>query len=69
MIHDIVGKDNFCTLANTEIMQDASLKKRLRAECDLKPGVDATKASLDRIRRAKGYLLSRQVKEKRSTRQ
>jgi hypothetical protein len=64
-VHDIVGRERFCTMTNAEIMKEISMKKRLRVECDLEPG-DAAKRSLDRIRQAKGYLLSREIARKRS---
>lgn len=64
-MHHLIGKNNFCTLTNIEIMNDASLKKVLREQFQLKPGEDATKCCLDRIRRAKGYPLSRKVRQRR----
>ena len=66
-VHDAIGRDNFCTLTNAEIMKDSKLKKLLRAE-SLEVGSDAAKRCLDRIREAKGYQFSRQIAEKRSSR-
>jgi hypothetical protein len=66
-VHDIVGSQNLRALTNTEIMKIPGMKRGLRTECQLEPG-DAAKSCLDRIRRAKGYPLSRQISEKRSTR-
>ncbi len=66
-IHDVVGGERFRTLTNAEIMKEASVKKRLRLDFGLTPG-DAAKRCLDRIRHAKGYPLSREIAEKRSTR-
>lgn len=66
-IHDIIGKERLTTQTNAEIMRDVKLKKRLQTECKLGSG-DATKRSLDRIRRAKGYLLSRDLANKRAAR-
>ena len=65
-IHDVVGGERFRTLTNAEIMKDATVKKRLRADFDLEPGGDAAKRCLDRIREAKGYSLSREVTKKRA---
>lgn len=65
LIHDIVGRDRFAALTNADIMQDRNLKKRLRNEFKLTTA-DAAKASLDRIRKVKGYLLSGEIKKKRS---
>jgi len=67
-VHEIVGRERFCTLTNAEIMKEASLKKRLRVDCGLTQG-DAAKRCLDRIRQAKGYQLSREIAKKRSPRQ
>jgi hypothetical protein len=66
-VHDAVGRERFCTLTNAEIMKASSLKKSLRAE-GLEPRGEATKRSFDRIRNAKGYPLSREIKEKRAAR-
>ena len=66
-IHDLVGGERFRALTNAEIMKEASVKKRLRLDFKLGPG-DAAKRCLDRIRQAKGYPLSREIAEKRSTR-
>jgi hypothetical protein len=66
-IHDIIGKERLTTQTNAEIMRDVKLKKRLQTECKLESG-DATKRSLDRNRRAKGYLLSRDLANKRAAR-
>ena len=68
-VHDTVSKERFCTLANAEIMKEASVKKRLWADFRLKAGSDAAKRCLDRIRQAKHYPLSREIVKKRSTRQ
>jgi hypothetical protein len=66
-IHDVVGGERFRTLTNAEIMKEVSVKKRLRVDLQLEPG-DAAKRCLDRIRHAKGYSLSREIAEKRSSR-
>jgi hypothetical protein len=66
-VHDAVGKDRFEALTNAEITRDRSLKKKLRDDFKLKTP-DATKACLDRIRKGKGYLLSGEIKIKRSSR-
>jgi len=65
-VHDVIGKELFNTHTNAEIMKDVNVKKRLRSECNLTPG-DAAKRSLDRIRDAKDYPLSREITEKRAT--
>lgn len=62
--HNIVGGENFCQLTNAEILRE--FKKQLRQECNLRPGTDASKSCLDRIRKAKGYPLSKQISKKRS---
>src|SRR5262249_22929989 len=67
-VHGIVGEENFRNLTNAEIMRDPGLKKRLRSELQLKPGEDATKCCLDRIRKAMRYPLSREITKKRSNR-
>jgi hypothetical protein len=67
-IHDAVGGERFRTLRNAEIMKIAGLKKRLRSDFGLEAG-NAAKGSLDRIRQAKGYPLSREIAKKRSTNQ
>jgi hypothetical protein len=64
-IHDVIGKELFMTLTNAEIMKSA--KKRLQTECQLVPG-DAAKSSLDRIRQAKEYPLSLDIRNKRAVR-
>jgi hypothetical protein len=66
-IHDSLGESNFRNLTNTEISRDKHLRNVLRT-FELKPGTDATKACLDRIRRGKGYPLSREISKKRSSR-
>jgi hypothetical protein len=66
-IHNAVGRERFRTLTNAEIMKEVSVKKCLRFDFGLEPG-DAAKCCLDRIRRAKGYPLSREIAKKRSTR-
>jgi hypothetical protein len=65
-IHDAVGKSNFENLTNSEMMRDPNLGRKLKKDSKLQPGTDATKACLDRIRRAKGYPLSRAITNKRS---
>ncbi len=65
-VHEVVGKDLFNSHTNAEIMKDVTVKKRLRAECQLTSS-DAIKRCLDRIREAKGYPLSREVTKKRAT--
>lgn len=65
-VHGVVGKDLFNSHTNAEIMKDVTVKKRLRAECQLTSS-DAIKRCLDRIREAKGYPLSRAVTKKRAT--
>jgi hypothetical protein len=67
-VHDIVGGDNFYNLTNADIMKDSGIRKRLRTDCKLEAGSEAAKACLDRIRRGKGYPLSREITKKRSTR-
>jgi hypothetical protein len=64
-VHTTIGKDAFRTLTNAQIVRDTNVKKLLRAE-RLDAGSDATKNCLDRIRRAEGYPLSREITEKRS---
>jgi hypothetical protein len=66
-IHDRLGEQSFRNLTNSEISRDRNLKKAL-LEFRLKSGADDTKACLDRIRRGKGYPLSREISEKRSSR-
>jgi hypothetical protein len=66
-VHDVIGKELFNTHTNAEIMKDLKLRKRLLTECKLESG-DATKRSIDRIRQAKGYPLSRAVAKKRASR-
>jgi hypothetical protein len=66
-VHDVIGKELFSTYTNAEILKDVSLKKRLRTEHKLTSG-DAIKRCLDRIRDAKEYPLSREVTNKRATR-
>jgi hypothetical protein len=58
---------NFNSLTNGDIMRDANIRRQLRKEHSLKIGEDATKSCLDRIRRAMGYPLSRNITNKRST--
>ena len=65
-IHNLVGEKTFRTLANAEIMRDPSLKKKLRDEHKLDPG-DPAKSCLNRIRKAKGYPLSGEIRKKRSS--
>jgi hypothetical protein len=64
-VHDVVGRECFRTMRNVEIMNEPSIRKRLRTECQLKTG-DASKGCLDRIRHAMGYPLSREIARKRS---
>jgi hypothetical protein len=66
-IHEIVGAVNFNSLTNSDIMRDAKIGRQLRKDHSLKIGKDATKSCLDRIRRAMGYPLSRNITNKRST--
>jgi hypothetical protein len=66
-VYKIVGEENFRNLTNAEIMRDRTIGSQLKNICKLKSGEDATKACLDRIRRAKGYPLSRDITNKRST--
>ncbi|MCX6621977.1 MAG: hypothetical protein NTY38_13075 [Acidobacteria bacterium] len=66
-VHTRIGPAVFRTLTNAEIMKTQRLKKVLAADFALKPGMDATKCCLDRIRRAKGYPLSGEIARKRST--
>ena len=66
-IHDAVGGERFRTLTNAEIMKEPNVKKRLRVDFQLEQG-DAAKRCLDRIRHGKGYPLSREIAEKRSSR-
>ena len=66
-VHEAIGKENFCTLTNAEIMKDAKVKKLLRAE-KLEPSSDAAKSCLNRIREANTYPMSREVSQKRSSR-
>jgi hypothetical protein len=65
-VHNAVGRSNFHNLTNSEIMRDANLGRKLKKEYKLQSGTDATKTCLDRIRRAKGYPLSRAITNKRS---
>lgn len=62
----LVGETNFRNLTNSEIMRDPSLRKGLRANFD-RGATDAIKCSLDRIRRANFYPLSRDITKKRSS--
>jgi hypothetical protein len=64
-VHAAIGKDSFRSRTNADIMKESSVKKLLRAE-RLEAGSDAAKNCLDRIRRAEGYPLSREIAEKRS---
>jgi len=66
-VHDVIGKELFSTHTNAEILKDVNLKKRLRIEYKLTSG-DAIKRCLDRIRDGKEYPLSREVTNKRATR-
>jgi len=64
-VHGIVGEQNFRTLTNAEIMKSGGVGRRLRNECELRTE-DAAKSCLDRIRKACGYTLSRDITKKRS---
>ena len=64
-VHDAIGSVSFRTLTNAEIMKEAKVKTLFRTE-KLKVGSDAAKLCLDRIRRAKGYPLSREIAKQRS---
>ncbi|MBL8227242.1 MAG: hypothetical protein JNL98_02140 [Bryobacterales bacterium] len=64
-LRNAIGAERFRTLTNAEIMKEASPKKVLHAE-GLDAGTDAAKSCLDRIRKAEGYPLSRDVVKKRS---
>lgn len=66
-VHEAVGERNFKSLTNTEIMRDRNIGKHIKNKFSLKVGAEDTKACLDRIRRAKGYPLSREITNKRST--
>jgi hypothetical protein len=66
-VHELVGEKNFSTLTNAEIMRDRSLKKQLGVKFGPKPNHDAAKCCLDRIRKATGYPLSREISKKRSS--
>ena len=66
-VHDAITKERFCTLTTAEIMREPNVKKLLKAEA-LEPGGEAAKRCLDRIRTRKGYPLSREITEKRATR-
>jgi len=66
-IHDSLGEHSFRNLTNTDILRDRHLRKVLR-DHELELGTDAAKASLDRIRRGRGYPLSRAISKKRSNR-
>jgi hypothetical protein len=65
--HDAIGRERFLTLTTSEIMRDASVKMLMRA-AGLEPGGDAGKRRIDRIRSAKNYPLSREIKKNRATR-
>ncbi len=66
-VHEAVGERNFKSLTNTEIMRDRNIGKHIKNKFSLKAGAEDTKACFDRIRRAKGYPLSREITNKRST--
>ena len=66
MVHDIVTGEHFRTLRNSEIMQSRPIALRLQKECKFQSRSNALKCSLDRIRKKKGYPLSREVENKRS---
>jgi hypothetical protein len=66
-VHEAVGEKNFKSLTNAEIMRDRNIGKHIKNKFSLKAGAEDTKACLDRIRRAKGYPLSREITSKRST--
>jgi hypothetical protein len=65
-VHAAIGPERFKTLTNAEIMREAAAKKCLRDE-EIKPGSDAARRCLDRIRSANGYRLSREIAQKRAT--
>jgi hypothetical protein len=62
-IQKIVGEQSFRTLTNTEIMRTPVVGRRLRDEYELRSD-DAAKSCLDRIRKAFGYPLSRDIAKK-----
>ena len=64
-VHDAIGMERFRTLTNAQIMKETGVRKRLRIDFQLE-SADAAKLCLDRIRRAKGYPLSREIVKKRS---
>jgi hypothetical protein len=64
-VHDAIGEDRFRALRNAEVMKLPDVKKVLQAE-RLKPGSDASKCCLNRIRQARGYPLSNEIRKKRS---
>jgi hypothetical protein len=64
-LHKGIGAERFRTLTNAEIMKEASPKKLLRVE-GLDRRSDAAKRCLDRIRKAEGYPLSRDITKKRT---
>jgi hypothetical protein len=64
-VHDAIGTERFRTLTNAQIMKETGVRKRLRVDFQLDTA-DATKLCLDRIRRTKGYPLSREIVKKRS---
>jgi hypothetical protein len=66
-IHSLIGTETFRTCTNADIQRGAKVRQLLHAE-KLEPGSDAAKNCLDRIRAANGYPLSRQIREKRSSR-
>lgn len=63
-VRGAVHEENFRAFTNADISR---ILKAVLREFGLKPGEDMTKACLDRIRRAKGYPLSREIRNKRST--
>ena len=67
-VHNAVGEERFRTIRNAEILKESDVKKVLQAE-HLRPGSDAAKCCLDRIRQTKGYLLSSEIRKKRSKQQ
>jgi hypothetical protein len=67
-VHKVIGEERFRTLTNAEIMKESQVKKALHAE-GLNKGSDAAKCCLDRIRETKGYLMSSEIRKKRSNQQ
>jgi hypothetical protein len=68
-VHNEIGPERFRTLTNAELRRQKDLKRMLDIE-KLRgtEATDAAKSCFDRIRKAQGYPLSRQIAEKRSER-